>query len=88
MLQAVGPVAVTSLLLGNTAHGLSSLAGVSFPGSVIDPNTNKTTAYNPNSPGIYADQQTAYNNAAHNVLPSPAHPEFTGRTCARTCEVH
>lgn len=72
--QAVGPVAVTSLLLGNTDHGLGSLAGVSFPGSVTDPQTNKTVAYNPNSPGDFAPEQDAYNNAAHNVCPSNLHP--------------
>lgn len=60
-------MAVTSLLLGNTAHGLGSLAGVTFPGSVLDPVTNQTAAYNPNTPGIYAPEQDAYNNAAHNV---------------------
>ena len=65
--QAVGPVAVTSLLLGNTQHGLGHLAGVSFPASVINPDTNKTVAYSPNSPGIYDFEQTQINNAAHNV---------------------
>ena len=66
-LQAVGPVAVTSLLLGNTQHGLGHLAGVTFPASVINPDTNKTVAYSPNSPGIYDFEQTQINNAAHNV---------------------
>ncbi len=65
--QAVGPVAVTSLLLGNVQHGLGSLAGVSFPASVLDPATNLTVPYNPSSPGAFAPQQDLYNNAAHNV---------------------
>lgn len=72
--QAVGPVAVTSLLLGNPSHGLSDLAGVTFPGSVVDPTTNKTTAYNPNTPGAFQPQQDAYNNAAHNVWTPPPPP--------------
>ena len=68
-MQAVGPVAVTSLLLGNVQHGLGNLAGVSFPASVLDPATNLTVPYNPSSPGAFAPQQDAYNNAAHNVSP-------------------
>ena len=62
-------MAVTSLLLGNTQHGLGNLAGVTFPASVLDPATNLTVPYNPSSPGAYAPQQDAYNNAAHNVSP-------------------
>lgn len=65
--QAVGPVAVTSLLLGN---GLGGVAGVSFPGTVYNPQLNKTAAYNPNTPFEFAEQQTMYNSAAHNVRPS------------------
>ena len=60
-------MAVTSLLLGNVQHGLGNLAGVSLPSSVLDPATNLTVPYNPSSPGAFAPQQDAYNNAAHNV---------------------
>lgn len=62
--QAVGPVAVTSLLLSN---GLGEVADVSFPANVFNPVLNKSAAYNPNTPFEYAPQQTKYNNAAHNV---------------------
>ena len=62
--QAVGPVAVTSLLLGSN---LADVAGVTFPATVFSTVTNKTVPYNPNTPFEYAPQQTLYNNAAHNV---------------------
>ena len=60
-------MAVTSLLLGNTQHGLGKLAGVSFPATVVSLTTNQTVAYSPNDPGIYVAEQTLVNNAAHNV---------------------
>lgn len=52
--KAVGPVAVTSLLLGS---GLPGIVDFEAPASVVDPKTGNVVAYSANSPGIYADDQ-------------------------------
>mmetsp|Transcript_17379 Transcript_17379/g.52010 ORF Transcript_17379/g.52010 Transcript_17379/m.52010 type:complete len:696 (+) Transcript_17379:162-2249(+) len=61
---AVGPVAVTSLLLGS---GLPGIVDFEAPASVVDPKTGNVVAYSANSPGIYADDQARYDVAASQI---------------------
>lgn len=60
---AVGPVAVTSLLLGS---GLPGVSNFHQPSQVIDP-SGTVVAYSASSPGIYAEDQLRYDHAASQV---------------------
>jgi sulfate transporter 4 len=60
---AVGPVAVTSLLLGS---GLPGISGFTAPAQVTDTN-GAVVAYNANTPGEYAEQQQTYDYAASQI---------------------
>jgi hypothetical protein len=62
--QAVGPVAVTSMLLANL---LPDVSGQHIPGTLFSSKKDTWVAYNPNTPGAYVSQQLIYNTAAVQV---------------------